>query len=191
MSAAGKTLEEIAEDAVESSDLARRVKGWVARAIALCLQHRSSRAMYDSQVILLRSCEKKDVNQQFAEAMPPTYHKAMAFLAAEFGSLSYVYDRCSECGFVYRAEFQDREHCPCCFAHRYYQTGTSRAVARLVVCPLSEWLKYVWQHPDLARCVLVSLTVPDQFTKYCHMHACQAIMGLPIHVFILQWCNKS
>ena len=103
-------------------------------------------------VIFWRSCSDKDVDHSFAAKLPDTYQKGMAFLAAEFGNRSYVYDRCSHCGFVFRAEFQDPEHCPGCFEHRYHQMGSAQAIARLVVCPLSEWVRYLWRHPDLARC---------------------------------------
>ena len=42
---------------------------------------------------VLRSCSDEDVNPTFKSALPQacTYQKAFNFLAAEFGSNSYVY----------------------------------------------------------------------------------------------------
>lgn len=54
--AAGKSLEDIIITAEETSALAKRVREWVARAVAICLQHRTSRVMYTSMVGLQRSC---------------------------------------------------------------------------------------------------------------------------------------
>ena len=125
----------------------------MARQIAACLQHRTPREMYNTAVQIQLAVPDAYVSSAFKAALPRSFRKAMAFLAAEYGSLSYVYDRCPECPFVFRGEFQDREHCPRCCSRRYHITGTHRlAVARLLVCPLAEWVKYLWRHPEFARC---------------------------------------
>ena len=108
--------------------------------------------MYNSAVQIQCVVPDAYVSSAFKAALSRSFKKAMAFLAAEFGSLSYVYDRCPGCPFVFRGEFQDREHCPRCCASRYHLTGTHRlAIARLLVCPLAEWVRYLWHHPEFAR----------------------------------------
>ena len=83
--------------------------------------------------------------------MPKSYAKAVAFLAAEYGSLTNVYDRCSKCPLCI-TRFQDKEYCPRCCIKRFHSIGTHKnAIARLLVRPLSEWVKYLWRHPEFAR----------------------------------------
>ncbi len=131
--AAGKSLEEIEATAVETTALATSVRAWVARQIAACLQHRTPRESYNTAVRIELAVPDAYHSSAFKAALPRSYKKAMAFLVAEFGSLSYVYDRCPECPFVFRGDFQDREHCPRCCARRYHLTGSHRlAIARLL-----------------------------------------------------------
>ena len=104
---------------------------------------------------VIRSCSDEDISTAFKDALPSTYKKAHDFLAAEFGNVCYVYDRCGKCAFVYRAEFRDDEHCPRCCTPRWYTVGTHRrARAYMYYCPTSEFVKYLWRHPDLARWVV-------------------------------------
>jgi hypothetical protein len=50
--AEGTALEDIIRSAEETSALASRIREWVARAIAICLQRKTSRATYNSLVAL-------------------------------------------------------------------------------------------------------------------------------------------
>ena len=81
-------------------------------------------ATYTGMVGVLRSCSDEDVNPGLEAALLSTYQKAFNFLAAEFGSNSYFYDRCSGCLFVYCCVFQYLKRCPSCCKERYYQHGT-------------------------------------------------------------------
>ena len=150
--AAGKTLEEIEDPEVETTALALAVRIWVARQITACLHHRSPLAMNHTQWKIEVATSNQYHSPAFKAAPPKYFDKAMAFLGAEFGSLSFVYDKCFKCPFVYRGQFQDDLHCTRCCAPRYYQTGNHRnAIARLVVCPVSEWVKYLWRRPEFAK----------------------------------------
>ena len=102
----GKTLEEVEATEVQATSLAIAVQVWSARQIAACLQHKTPLAMYATQVKIELATPDSYHSPEFKAALPRTFDKAMAFLAAEFGSLSYVYDKCSKCPFVYRGEFQ-------------------------------------------------------------------------------------
>ena len=145
-------MEEIQATAMESSALTDSVRGWTVRQVYACLQHRAPRAMYETQLRIQLAIGSAHSHQDFKAALPRSYRKAMAFLAAEFGSLTYIYDRCAECPFVFRCEFQDCERCPRCAARRYHIHGTHKnARARLLVCPLSEWIKYLYLHQEFAR----------------------------------------
>lgn len=152
--AAGKPVQDVVRSAEETTALAARVRQWIARAIAICLQHRNSRATYTSMVWLWRSCCNINVSSEFKAALPGTYPKAFNFLAAEVGSKSDVYDTCSCCAFVYRGVFQHLEYCAHCCKERFHSHGTHRrAISWLIVCPFAEHIKYLWGHPDLARYV--------------------------------------
>ena len=150
--AARKSVEEIQSFAMESSALADDVKGWIVRQVHACLQHRAPREMYNTQLRIQLAIGGVHSHQGFKDALPKSYKKVMAFLAAEFGSLTYIYDRFADCPFVFRCEFQDCDRCPRCTARRYHIHGTHRNVrARLLICPLSEWIKYLYRHPEFAR----------------------------------------
>ena len=145
-------MEELPATTMGSSALADSVRGWTVRQVYACLQHRAPREMYNTQYRIQLAIGSKSSFRPYKDALPKTYRKAMAFLAAEFGSLTYVNDRCPDCPFVFRCEFQDCERCPRCTARRYHLYGTHRhARACLLVCPLSEWVKYLWRHPEFAR----------------------------------------
>ena len=145
-------MEEIQATAMESSHLADSVRGWTVRQVYACLQHRSPRELYNTQLRIQLAIGSTHSHQGFKDALPRSYRKAMAFLAGEFGTLTYIYDRCADCPIVFRCEFQDCERCPRCAARRYHTHGTHKnARARMLLSPLSEWIKYLFRHPEFAR----------------------------------------
>lgn len=88
--------EEIEATAVGMTALAQVVRAWVARQIAACLQDRAPHELYNTAVKVLLAVPDAFVSPAFKAALPRSYKKGMAYLAAEFGSISFVYDRCPQ-----------------------------------------------------------------------------------------------
>lgn len=134
-----------------------QLKQWVAKAVASKVKHNVSAAGFQSLVELFRSTES--ISQEFRDALPGTFKKAMAYLDSEFGSDAFVYDICEGCETVFRCKIQDDEFCPRCCKPRYHGAGSEkRARARLVYNPLAGFIRFLWGEPNLARWARLQLS---------------------------------
>lgn len=138
-----------------NAELAQGILVWAARALHIFLSSNCARGVVSKAI----DWWKRDthVDEVFKNALPDSYKKMLGFLEAENGSSCYVYDRCPHCPLVYRTRFQEAEECPRCRASgrsspRFVGEGrNTRPAATLIYNPLSEYIRYLWSQPDLAR----------------------------------------
>lgn len=142
-------------DEVQRSEMADEILKWAANGLYIFLHSNNSQASFNKTVQWWKQSEH--VEQVFRTALPDTYKKVLGFLEAQHGTSSYVYDRCPTCPLLYRSRFKNLDNCPRCavrgvLSPRYKGEGAShRPAAVLVYNPISEYIRYLWQHADLAR----------------------------------------
>ena len=88
--AAGQSLEELDEPAAD--ELAQGILRWAARGIYIILHSKCPRNVFTKIIQWWES--EAHVEQVFRDALPDTYKKVLGFLEVQFGTCSFVYDRC-------------------------------------------------------------------------------------------------
>ena len=130
------------------------MKEWIAKQLALKMQHNTSQAAFTNQCKLWKDPTSKIVNEDWKDQLPKDYPQALSWLERSSGYPLVAYDRCPNCSVViYRCEFKEHSCCPRCQTPRY-KPGSKDKVpqARLLYNPMAAYVQSLWGQPDLARC---------------------------------------
>ena len=139
----------------EQSEMAREILTWAATGVHIFLHSNNSQASFTKTIWWWKNTAR--VEQAFRDALPDTYKKVLGFLEAQYGSVSYLYDRCPSCPLIYRSRFKDHEQCPRCLSRgkdsqRFIGEGQSRRPAAVLIYnPMAEYVRHLWSNPDTAR----------------------------------------